>query len=309
MQESKTIWHNGKMVPWGDAKVHVLAHCVHYGSSVFEGIRAYNTPDGSRVFRMKAHIRRLYDSAKIYGIKCLFTSAEITQACFDILDENEFTSAYIRPLIYLGYGELGLCPTERTPVEASVVAIRWGTYLGEDALDKGVDVCISSWTRLAPNTMPTGAKAGGNYLSSQLIAREARRLGFVEAIALDNRGLVSEGPGENVFVIRDGVITTPPLTASILPGITRDTVITIARDLGYDVRESDMSREMLYVADEIFFTGTAAEITPVRSVDAIQVGDGKRGPMTQAIQEAFFGLFNGQTCDKWGWLEGNPRKR
>ena len=297
------IWHNGQLVAWEDATLHVMSHALHYGSSVFEGIRAYSTPKGPAIFRLNAHLQRLFDSARLYRMQIPFTEAEISAACHQVMKVNGLKAAYLRPIVYLGAGQLGVVPSPDTPVEVAVAGLEWGPYLGDDALEAGVDCCVSSWTRLAPNTIPTMAKAGGNYLSSQLIAAEARRHGYVEAIALDTRGFLSEGPGENVFVIKDGVIHTTPLAASILPGITRDSVIALAQDLGYVVQEHDMLREFLYLADEIFFTGTAAEITPIKSVDGLDVGDGKRGPLTAALQRAFFGLFNGETEDTHGWLE------
>ena len=297
------IWHNGTLVPWQDAKVHVLAHGLHYGSSVFEGIRAYATPDGTKIFQLQAHLKRLYDSARIYRMELPFEQSILSEACKAVLRESGMASAYVRPIAYRGFGPLGLVP-RGNPVEVSIAAMEWGTYLGEGALERGVDTCVSSWTRLAPNTMPTMAKAGGNYMSSQLIAMEAKRNKYDEAIALDANGYVSEGPGENIFLVKDGVLTTPPLTASILPGITRNAVITLARHLGLDVREENVCREALYLADELFFTGTAAEISPIRSVDGLVVGEGKRGPLTARLQQAFFGLFNGETPDVWNWLEG-----
>lgn len=302
MQPTEKIWHNGKLIPWQDAKVHVMSHTMHYGSSVFEGIRAYNTPRGPQIFRLEEHVQRLFDSAKIYRMNIPYTMAEISKACCDIVSSNGLESAYIRPLVYRGYGSLGLLPGADVPTEVCVAAIRWGTYLGPEALEQGVDTGVSSWTRIAPNTLPTMAKSGGNYLSSQLIAMEAKRHGYHEAIALDVNGLVSEGPGENIFMIKNGKLMTPPLTASILPGITRDAVMTLARHMGYDVEECNLSRESLYLADEIFFTGTAAELTPVRTVDGLPVGSGKRGPITAALQTAFFGLFQGETPDRWNWL-------
>jgi branched-chain amino acid aminotransferase len=300
--QQKTIWHNGALIPFQDAKVHVLSHGLHYGSSVFEGIRAYATPKGPCVFRLHEHMERLFDSARIYRMLPPYDCKTLTEACCEVVSANGYESAYIRPLIYRGFGKLGLVPSPDTPIEVAIAALEWGTYLGEGALERGVDVCVSSWTRLRANTMPTMAKAGGNYMSSQLIATEAKRNGFHEAIALDANGYVSEGPGENVFVVRKGVLYTPPITASILPGITRDTIITLARSLGYEVREENMVREALYLADELFFTGTAAEITPVRSVDGITVGAGKRGPVTEQLQKTFFGLFSGETPDQWHWL-------
>jgi branched-chain amino acid aminotransferase len=298
---SKLIWFNGELVPWEKATVHVMTHALHYGSSVFEGIRAYDTPNGPALFRIEPHIRRLFDSARIYRMEPQYTADELIAACKAVVRENGLKDAYLRPLVWRGYGEIGVFPL-RAPVEVMVAAMQWGAYLGAEGLEKGVDVQVSSWTRMAPNTLPTLAKAGGNYLSSQLIVMEAISNGYAEGIALDVNGQLSEGSGENLFVVRDGVIYTPPLTAALLPGITRESVITIARHLGYEVREQNLPREVLYLADEIFFTGTAAEVTPVRSVDKLQVGGGSRGPITTAIQKTFFGLFSGETEDRWGWL-------
>jgi branched-chain amino acid aminotransferase len=302
MKATKSIWFNGKLVPWEQATVHVMTHALHYGSSVFEGIRSYDTPRGPAIFRLAPHVRRLFDSSRIYRMDLAYTQAEISEACKSVVRENGLKNAYLRPLVWRGYGEIGVMPL-KNPVETMIAAVEWGAYLGADGLENGVDVQVSSWTRMAPNTLPTMAKAGGNYLSSQLIVTEALRHGYAEGIALDVNGMLSEGSGENLFVIRDQVIYTPPTTAAILPGITRETAIILARDLGYEVREQNLPREVLYLADEIFFTGTAAEVTPVRSVDQMTVGIGKRGPITTAIQKAFFGLFNGETEDRWGWLE------
>ena len=299
---TKYIWFNGELVPWENATVHVMTHALHYGSSVFEGVRCYNTPKGPAVFRLTPHTRRLFDSAKIYRMELPYSQAQISDACKAVVRENGLNSAYLRPLVWRGYGELGVMPL-KNPVEVMVAAVEWGAYLGAEALENGVDVAVSSWTRMAPNTLPSMAKAGGNYLSSQLIVMEAQRHGYAEGIALDTNGNLSEGSGENLFVIRDGVIATPPLTAALLPGITRDTIIILARELGHEVREQNLPREALYLADELFFTGTAAEVTPIRSVDGITIGAGKRGPITTSVQKAFFGLFNGETEDKWGWLE------
>ncbi len=299
---TKYIWFNGELVPWENATVHVMTHALHYGSSVFEGVRCYNTPKGPAVFRLAPHTRRLFDSAKIYRMEPPYSQTQISDACKAVVRENGLNSAYLRPLVWRGYGEIGVMPL-KNPVEVMVAAIEWGAYLGAEALENGVDVAVSSWTRMAPNTLPAMAKAGGNYLSSQLIVMEAQRHGYVEGIALDINGNLSEGSGENLFVIRDGVIFTPPFTAALLPGITRDTIMTLARHLGYEVREQNLPREALYLADELFFTGTAAEVSPIRSVDGITVGAGKRGPITTAIQQAFFGLFNGETEDRWGWVE------
>ncbi len=300
-QTTKYIWFNGEMVEWDRAQVHVMTHALHYGSSVFEGIRAYDTPNGTAIFRLKEHIQRLFDSAKIYWMEMPFDKAAIEQACCDIVTKNDMKSAYLRPLAFIGNVGLGVLP-KSDKVEVMIGALPWGAYLGDDALANGVDVMVSSWSRLAPNTIPTGAKAGGNYLSSQLIAREARRNGYVEGIALDVNGYISEGSGENLFIVKNGVLYTSPTTSGILPGITRDSIMTLARELGYTIREESLQREALYLADEIFMCGTAAEITPVSSVDRMQIGEGRRGPITEAIQKAFFGLFNGETEDKWGWL-------
>jgi branched-chain amino acid aminotransferase len=298
------IWYNGKLVPWEKATVHVLAHALHYGSTVFEGERAYATANGPVIFRLRDHTRRLFDSAKIYRIDIPYTPEQISEACKEIIRVNGLTrGAYLRPFAFRGYGEIGVAPQVSPPVETVVAAFEWGAYLGAEGLENGIDVCVSSWQRLAPNTIPALGKAAGNYLSSQLISMEAKRLGFAEGIGLGTDGSVSEGAGENLFLIRDGVIFTPSVANAILQGITRDTVIKLARAHGYEVREQTIPRELLYLADELFLTGTAAEITPVRSVDRISLGNGKRGPITEALQSAFFGLFTGKTADQWGWLE------
>ncbi len=299
---SDLIWYNGKMVPSEQATTHVLSHAIHYGSSVFEGVRAYDTPNGPAIFRLTDHIQRLFDSAKIYRMEIPYTLEEIVQACKEAVKQNGLTNAYLRPFAFLGHVGLGLNPKSHV-ADVSVAAMQWGAYLGEESLENGVDVCISSWNRLAPNTMPTAAKAGGNYLSSQLISGEAKRNGYVEGIALDTNGNLSEGAGENLFVIKKGVLYTPPTTACILPGLTRDTLIALATENGYEVREEAIAREALYLADEFFMTGTAAEVVPVRSVDKIQVGAGKRGPITEELQAAYFDLVKGNTTDKNGWLE------
>ncbi len=304
MKKNDWIWHNGKLVPWDQAQVHVLTHALHYGSSVFEGLRVYPTPSGSVVFRLSTHTRRMFESAKIHRIAIPYTAEEIDSACRDVVLRNELDNgAYIRPIAFRGYGDIGLAPSPEHPVDVAIAAWEWGAYLGSDCLEHGVDVCVSSWQRVAPNTIPALAKAGGNYLSSTLVSLEARERGFAEGIALSSDGTVSEGAGENLFLVRDGELFTPPATASILTGITRDTVIKLANELGLRVRECAIPREMLYIADEIFLTGTAAEITPVRSVDRIEIGDGSRGELTQRLQQAFFGLFSGETEDKWNWLE------
>lgn len=298
------IWFNGKLVPWEKAQVHVLAHALHYGSSVFEGIRAYETPSGVAIFRLKDHTRRLFDSAKIYRIQLPFSADEINDACRQTIAANELArGAYIRPIAFRGYGEIGVTPKNDPPVDVAIAAWEWGKYLGHESEEMGVDACISSWQRVAPNTIPALAKAGGNYLSSQLIGSEARRLGFDEGIGLSTDGTLSEGSGENIFVVKDGVLLTPALAHSVLGGLTRDAVIRLARERGLEVRETAIPRELLYVADEAFFTGTAVEITPIRSVDRLPVGAGARGPITQSLQAAFFGLFSGRTQDKWGWLD------
>lgn len=302
IQSTKSIWMNGELVPWESATVHVMSHALHYGSSIFEGVRAYATPRGTAIFRLQPHLRRFYDSAKIYRMELPYSAAELTAASHALLRDNGLASAYLRPLAWRGYGTLGVNPLG-SPVETMIAAIEWGAYLGAEALELGVDVCVSSWTRPAPNTLPTMAKAGGNYLSSQLVVMEASRHGYVEGIALDSGGMLSEGSGENLFLIRDNIIYTTPVTASILPGITRDSVLTLAKEHGFEVREQNLPREALYLADELFFTGTAAEVSPIRSVDGVTIGAGRRGPVTAALQQAFFGLFTGETEDRWGWLE------
>ena len=303
MKTSKLIWMNGEMVPWENATVHVMAHALHYGSSVFEGIRCYDTPRGPCIFRLGAHIKRLLESAKLYRFPVKYSKAEIEQACCDSIVQNDLSRAYIRPLLFLGAGSLGVVPSDDVPVDLIVAAMEFGAYLGEEGLKNGIDVCVSSWTRTTSAAMPVLSKAGGHYLNAQLIGGEARRNGFAEGISVTARGTISEGSAENLFVVRDGEIFTPPLSAAILGGITRDAVIHIAKDLGYTVTEAELPRELLYISDEVFFTGTAAEVTPVRSVDHIDVGSGSRGPVTEAIQSAFFGLFDGTTEDKWNWLD------
>jgi len=297
------IWFNGEIMPWQNATVHVMSHALHYGSSVFEGIRAYSTPNGTVIFRLKEHIERLFNSAKIYQMTIPYTHEEVMQACIDSVKANNLTDAYLRPLAFYGDIGMGLRPPLDAKTDLMVAAFTWGAYLGDEAREKGVEVGVSSWNRLAPNTMPTAAKAGGNYLSSQLISMEARRHGYTEGIALDVNNYVSEGAGQNLFLVRKGVLYTPPATASILSGLTRDTVITLAKDMGYEVREELISRESLYVTDEFFMCGTASEIVAVRSVDGIEIGNGGMGDVTRKLQNAFFGLFNGETEDKYGWLD------
>jgi branched-chain amino acid aminotransferase len=303
LKPTKNIWFNNEMVPWESAQIHVLSYALHYGSAVFEGIRAYSTNDGTKIFRLDEHIKRLFNSAKIYRMNIAFTPQQLSQACKDIVVTNELNSgAYIRPIAFRGYNDLGLHASKDDDVEVVVAAWEWGTLLGVDALEKGVDVGVSSWNRNAPNTIPVMAKASGNYLSGTLVAIEAKENGYDEGICLDSDGFVSEGSGENIFMIKNGSLMTPPLSSSILDGITRDSVMKIAEDLNIDCVERRITREELYLADELFFTGTAAEITPIRSVDRIEIGEGRRGPITESIQEVFFGLFNGKSDDKWDWL-------
>ena len=302
IQEVKTIWRNGEMIPWADATTHVLTHAIHYGTSVFEGMRAYDTKHkGVCVFRNREHIERFFFSARVYRIDMPHSVEEIMQACRDVVRENDLGSAYIRPVAFLGYGEMGPSSTA-VKSDIAIAAFPWGAYLGEEGLEKGVDAMVSSWRRMAPGTVPAGVKAGGNYLSSRLVSLEAKDRGFVEGIGLSHDGTVSEGAGENLFVITDDRIVTPPAAASILKGITRDTVMTLAKKLGLEIVEQAIPREALYGADEIFMTGTAAEVTPVRSVDRIPVNS-PEFPITKQIQRAFFGLFNGETEDEWGWLD------
>lgn len=299
---SQYIWMNGKYIPWEEATVHVMTHAIHYGSSVFEGVRAYDTHRGTAIFRLPEHTRRLFESARVYEMEVGCTEDEMNAVCKEVVVKNSLSEAYLRPLVFRGNGGLGLYAKPGSPVETMVAAIEWNNFLGEEAREKGIRACVSSWSRLAPNTMPSGVKAGGNYMSSQLITREAHRLGFDEGIGLSVDGTLSEGAGENLFIIRDDVIYTPTAGSSILCGITRDTVIKLAKKEGFEVREQALPREALYTADEIFMTGTAAEVTPVRSVDEIEVRCKGRGPITKVLQERFFGLFDGSTEDEWGWL-------
>jgi branched-chain amino acid aminotransferase len=304
------IWMNGSLVDWADAKIHVASHVVHYGSAVFEGARCYDTPRGSACFRLDAHLNRLFDSARIYRMEPNLTYDDVHKAVIDTIKANEFKACYIRPIVYRGYHTLGVNPLP-CPVDTAVILWDWGAYLGQDALTNGVDVRVSSWARAAANTFPTLAKTSANYANSSLIKMEAMSDGYSEGIALDTAGYLSEGSGQNLFVVRNNTIFTPPVTASILPGITRDSVITLARGLGFTVREDMLPREILYIADEAFFVGTAVEITPIRSVDKMPVGNGRRGPITEAVQQAFFDVINGEVADKHGWLEyvyeGEPR--
>jgi branched-chain amino acid aminotransferase len=301
-EEVKKIWMNGRLVNFADAKIHVLTHAVHYGSGLFEGIRCYVTKnEGPAIFRLEEHTRRLYDSARIYRMDVPFTPQEFKQACIDVVAANEFEDCYLRPLIYRGFHSLGVDPS-KCPVDVAIAAWHWGKYLGAEAIEMGVDVRVSSWNRMAPNTFPALAKATANYMNSILIRMEASADGYSEGIALDVNGYVSEGSGENIFLVRDGKIFTPPLGASILAGITRDSIIRIAHDLGFEVVEGLIPRESLYVADEVFFTGTAAEVTPIRSIDRITVGAGRRGPITERIQREYFAYIQGDIPDRYGWL-------
>ncbi|MDE3159740.1 MAG: branched-chain amino acid transaminase [Acidobacteriota bacterium] len=299
---TEKIWHNGRFIRWEEATIHVLSHVVSYGTSVFEGIRCYATPSGPAVFRLREHVRRLVDSAKIYRMENLgFSAAQLAEAMLEVVRVNKMDSCYIRPMVIRGYGEMGVNPL-KNPIEVYIACWSWGKYLGEEALAEGVDVCVSSWTRIAPNTLPALAKAGANYMNSQLVKMEALANGYSEGIALDANGYVSEGSGENIFVVRDGKIHTPPLGASVLPGITRDSVLTLARELGIPLVETIIPREMLYIADEVFFSGTAAEITPIRSIDRIPIGKGRRGPVAEKLQKEFFAVINGTRKDQHGWL-------
>jgi branched-chain amino acid aminotransferase len=295
------IWINGKFVEWKDATIHVASHVVHYGSGVFEGIRAYDSTRGTNIFRLDGHMRRLYDSCRVYRMEIPYSLDELNQAVIETVRENGFKSCYIRPLVYRGYGQLGVNPLP-CPVETAIIVWEWDTYLGDDALGTGVDVGVSSWTRIAPNTFPAMAKATANYANSALIKMQATVDGYAEGIALDESGLLSEGSGQNLFLVRDNIIYTPSLTSSVLQGITRDTVLVLAKDLGFEVREQALPREFLYLADEMFFCGTAVEITPIRSVDKIQVGAGRRGPVTKQLQDRFFSIIRAEAPDSHDWL-------
>ena len=300
-EEVKKVWMNGRLVDFADAKIHVFTHAIHYGSGLFEGIRCYDTKRGPAIFRLQEHTRRLFDSAKIYRMELPYSMDEVNRACLDVIAANEFEDCYLRPLVYRGYHSLGVFPAA-CPVDLVVAAWKWGKYLGAEALEQGVDVRISSWNRMAPNTFPALAKATGNYMNSILIRQEAAIDGYSEGIALDVNGYVSEGSGENVFVVRDGRIFTPGLGSSILGGITRASIIKIARELKYEVVESLIPREMLYIADEVFFTGTAAEVTPIRTIDKITIGSGHRGPITERIQKEYFDYIGGEIPDRHNWL-------
>ncbi len=301
VKPTEKIWHNGKFIPWHNAQVHVTSHVVNYGSAVFEGIRCYATPAGPAIFRLKEHTDRLFDSAKIYRMEIPFDREQIMEAMRELMRVNGLPHGYLRPIVLRGYGEVGVNPLG-SPVEVYIACWEWGKYLGAEAADAGVDVCVSSWHRMSPNSLPAMAKASGNYLNSQLIKMEAVANGYVEGIALDAFGYVSEGSGENLFLVRNSTLYTPPLGASILPGITRDTVMKLAGELSIKVVEQFIPREWLYLADEVFFCGTAVEITPIRSVDKISIGSGRRGPVTRALQEDFFAIIEGRRADRYGWL-------
>ena len=301
LKHYEKVWHNGEFIPWNEATIHVASHVVSYASCLFEGIRCYDTPQGPAIFRLKEHTDRLVNSCKIYRMELAFTRDQLAQAMVELVRVNNVKHCYLRPVVFRGYGEAGVSPL-KNPIEIYLLAWEWGKYLGEEALRQGVDVCVSSWQRIAPNTLPAIAKSAANYMNSQLVKMEALTNGYVEGISLDASGQVSEGSGENLFIVRDGKIFTPPLSSSILPGITRDSVITLAQELGYTVVEQAISREMLYIADEVFFTGTAAEITPIRSVDRIVVGEGQPGPVTRGLQARFLSIVQGKAEDKYGWL-------
>jgi len=301
VEKAEKIWFDGKFVDWDDAKIHVLSHVVHYGTSLFEGMRCYNTSRGPAVFRLGRHVERMFDSCKIYRIEIPYSREQISDAVLETIRVNNLEECYIRPIVFRGYDSLGVNPFT-CPVQVVIAVWKWGKYLGEDAVKKGVDVKVSTWNRVAPNTFPAMAKCGANYMNSQLVKMEAIVEGYVEGIALDSFGYVSEGSGENIFLVKGREIFTPPIGCSILVGATRDTVIELSREIGYRVREELIPREMLYIADEVFFTGSAAEITPIRSIDKITIGNGTRGPVTEKLQKAFFALVSGEAEDRHGWL-------
>ena len=301
IQPTEKIWHNGKWINWDDAKIHVLAHVVSYGSAVFEGIRCYETTQGPAIFRLREHMQRLINSARIYRMELPFSVDEFSNTACELVRINKMNSCYVKPIVLRGYGDVGVNPL-KSPIDVYIACWYWGAYLGPEAVSKGVDVCVSSWTRIAPNTLPAMSKAAANYMNSQLVNMEARMNGFVEGIALDDTGHVSEGSGENVFIVHDGTLYTPPLATSILPGITRNSVVQLAEDLNIPFKETVIPREMLYIADEVFFAGTAVEITPIRSVDHIQVGKGVAGPITLKLQAEFFALTSGKKPDRHNWL-------
>ena len=306
ISETEWIWHDGKFVKWADAQVHVLSHSMQFGSAVFEGIRCYETPQGPAVFRLREHLRRFMNSCKIYRMDMKYTPEDIFKASVEMLAKNAVASCYFRPMAIRGYGAAGMVPFD-SPVEVYLPCWPWGAYLGDGALENGVDACVSTWARVAPNTIPAGAKIAGNYLSGQLVKMEALANGFDEGIALSPGGTISEGSGQNVFLVADGTVYTPPIDGTMLTGITRDTIITLARDFGIAVVEKTLPRELLYTADEAFMTGTASEVTPVRSVDKIKVGDGKVGPITKRIQAEYLDIAKGKKPDRHGWLTMVPK--
>jgi len=299
--KTEKIWCNGKFIPWDQATIHVLSHVVSYGSAVFEGVRCYETAQGPAIFRLREHMQRLRNSAHIYRMDIPYSLDALCQASLDLVRENKLSACYLRPIVLRGYGDAGVDP-QNCPIDVYFACWEWGQYLGEEALRSGVDVCVSSWNRAAPNTLPQMAKAAANYMNSQLIRMEAKANGYSEGIALDVNGYISEGSGENIFVVMNGAIHTPPLANSALPGITRDSVLTLCREMGISVTEQMLPRETLYIADEVFFSGTAAEITPIRSIDRIKVGAGARGPITKRVQDAFFAITSGKVPDRHGWL-------
>ncbi len=298
---SETIWFDGDFVPWADAKVHILSHVIHYGSSVFEGIRCYNTPDGPAIFRLSDHVKRLFFSAKVIRIEIPFTEEEITEACIEAVQRNEFESCYIRPVVLRGAGAMGVLPRDN-PIHTAIAVWPWGAYLGPEALEKGIDVIVSTWRKMPPNTLPALAKIGGAYVLASVAKMEAVRLGYAEALMLDTEGRVAEGTGENLFAVIEGKLVTPPLSYSILGGITRRSIMQLAVDNGIEVAEQPLSRALIYMAEELFFTGTAAEVTPIRSVDGTVVGAGRPGPVTKLLQKQFFEIVNGRAPDRHGWL-------
>ncbi|MGB6977362.1 MAG: branched-chain amino acid transaminase [Gammaproteobacteria bacterium] len=311
IKTAQKIWHNGKFIPWNKANIHIMSHVVNYASALFEGIRCYTTPQGPAIFRLRDHIERLRDSCHVYRMDIGYSVAELMAACVELVRINKFQHCYLRPLVFRGYGTFGVNPLPN-PVDAYIASWVWDRYLGKDSIEQGVDVCVASWTRLHGNTLPTTAKASANYMNSQLIKMEAITNGFAEGIALDSHGSVSEGSGENIFIVKDGQLYTPPLSSGILLGITRDSAIQIARSIGYKVKEHTLPRASLYTADEVFFTGTAAEITPIRSIDRIKIGKGKRGPITEALQKEFFAITSGQKQAPGDWLtftNDAPKKR
>ncbi len=298
---AKKIWHNGNFINWNDANIHVMSHVIHYASSVFEGIRCYATPKGPAIFRLREHMERLRNSAYVFRMELDYSVDDLVNACIETVRVNEFQECYLRPLVMRGYGPFGVNPLGN-PIEIYIASWVWGKYLGAEAVEQGVDVCIASWARMSANTLPATAKSAANYLNSQLIKMDAIKNGYSEGIALDGQGNVSEGSGENIFIIKDGVVYTPPLSSAVLPGITRDSVMHLAKNLGYEVREQVMPRAALYIADEIFFTGTAVEVTPVRSIDKIKIGSGARGPITAVIQKEFFAVTSGEKEAPGNWL-------